>query len=151
MSHEETPFEKRIEALDKVAKPKLAPGFFAYSVIAVVVIALIVEQYQISQTRSTIQRTSCLQQNAQAGRDIASLVGTAQVLIDTAEAGRLRRREPPSDPVDIKNYLADVRRDAQINNPLRDCSKRGIEVWNNNPPAPVSCKPDGKGFCRIPP
>lgn len=148
----EVPDEK-LDAIGKAIKhSRWAPGVVAYLVLAllnaIAIGGLIWLQYEAREQRKEALRGTCLQQAAQAERNVESQVASAQVFIDTAEAGRARRGEPPTDPVDIKNYLEGQTAAAQRVNPIRDCSEAGIAAYNAHPPAPSACRPDGQGFCK---
>lgn len=147
----EVPDEK-LDAIGKAIKhSRWAPGVVAYLVLAllnaIAIGGLIWLQYEAREQRKEALRGTCLQQAAQAERNVESQVASAQVLIDTAEASR-RPDEPPGDAAILKTYLGNVRAAAQRVNPIRDCSEAGIAAYNAHPPAPSACRPDGQGFCK---
>lgn len=90
----EVPDEK-LKLIDKVIKDsRWAPGLIAYLALAtlniVAIGGLVWVQYDFVQTRREAMRGSCLQQAAQADRNVASLVASAQVLVEVAQ-----KADPP--------------------------------------------------------
>lgn len=139
--------EKQMNSIDKALRQaRWAPGLIAYLALAalnvVAIGGLAWVQYEFNQAREETLRGTCLQQAAQAERNIASLVASARVLVEVAE-----KAEPPSDPVILEAYLDGVKKSAQTLNPVRDCSDKGIAAYNARPPTPKSCGSDGQGFC----
>lgn len=139
--------DKQMNSIDKALRQsRWAPGLLAYLALAllnvVAIGGLAFVQYEFIQTRQETLRGGCLQQAAQAERNIASLVASAQVLVEVAQ-----KSDPPSDPVILEAYLDGVRQSAQTLNPVRDCSEKGIAAYTARPPTPKDCRSDGKGFC----
>lgn len=83
--------------------------------------------------------SSCNQFNAQQTNNRAALKGLIRVSFAQAPN--------PNDPRVLK-YLTDFDGAADRNYPYRDCSPSGVAAYFANPPAPVNCDPDGKGFCK---
>lgn len=80
---------------------------------------------------------SCLQQNDTIARLRASFADSVRTAI-------------PSETTDprIAPFLANYDRSVTARLRFRDCSPVGITAYFSNPPPPVDCHPDGKGFCQ---